>query len=1326
MTIALDTVVKQLTDSGIIAPGKLENFIPPKASPKDGEALLRELHKQKLLTTFQTQQVAANKTKSLILGNYTLIDRIGAGGMGQVFKAEHRRLKRVVAIKMLPKAMLKDATAVARFQREVEAAAKLRHTNIVATDDADEANGVHFLVMEYIEGQDLSVLVKKNGPFPVGKAVNYILQAARGLEFAHSKGVIHRDIKPANLLLGNDGVVKILDMGLARIDSDGPAQTELTGSGTIMGTVDYMSPEQALNTKHADHRADIYSLGISLYYLLAGKSAYGGETAMEKLMAHSTQPIPSLQDVQTTVPKGLDAVFKKMVAKKMEDRYQSMGEVIEALEDLGIGGSATVRKGEVASTVALSPEQKKMLASQAKKKPRGSITEVVASEKTKHLFLKIIGGSFATIIAPILVAFLIRYVEKKDEPAKPPAANAPANVPPVEVATNTTSQPIAHVVDDGSPKPLVAPFDAKQAHAGQAAWAKHLGRSVEQKNPVGMTMVLIPPGEFLMGSTDEQVAAALKAAEEIKASQTEKDRIQKAERPQHQVVINKPFLMSATEVTIGQFRKFVETSKYVTEAEQYGFGDSAEKVLSDKVPAKSRGLNWKSPGYVVTDDSPVAQVTWNDACAYCAWVSEQEQRSPWYRPDGKGGWLIAAHANGYRLPTEAEWEHACRAGTTTQNSFGDDYAELEQFGWFNKNAGGMTKPVALKLPNPFGLFDIHGNLYEWCQDFYDEKWYEKPQSNDPKGPSSGSLRVLRGGSWYNSASLCRSAYRNSYTPSSRSNAIGFRGVRVADAASESRLATGTATVQPNQPWNTPAFQAWMKEVQAMPAEKQIEAVSKKLIESNPGFDGNVTGHDGNGIPVIEGGMVTELGFVTDSVRDISPVRALAGLKTLSCRGSGVGKGKLSDLSPLQGMPLTILNCAGTRVSDLSPLEGMKLTGLTCNGTPVSDLTPVKGMPLWKLYCYSTPVSDLSLLQGMNLNGIRFTPTNITKGMDVIRQMKTLNTIGTDGTNKFPPEEFWKKYDAGEFGTPAVTTQPNKPWNTPAFQAWMKEVQALPAEKQVEAVSKKLMELNPGFDGKLYDQSERANSTARIENGVVTELGVITDNLTDISPVQALAGLKWLNCSGSGNGKGKLSDLSPLQGMPLTILSFNNTRVSDISALREMKLITLQCKETQVFDLKPLAGMPLTFINCYATPVADLSPLRAIPLTFLDCSYTKVTDLTPLKGMKLAELRCHSSQISDLSPLQGLPLTTLNCNGTRVSDLSALAGMPLTALGCSYTPVSNLSPLTTVTTLRDLRVTKTKVTAAGVAALQKALPNCKIEWDDPAKPKTPEPAAAGTK
>ncbi len=341
MSAPLETVVKQLQDSGIVAAGKLENFVPPKAHPKDVKELVADLVKEKHLTRFQAVQVAAGKAKSLLLGGYTILDKIGAGGMGQVFKALHRRMDRTVAIKMLPSAMTKDAAALARFEREVRAAAKLTHTNIVAAHDADVANGVHFLVMEFVEGQDLSALVKTNGPIPVDKAANYILQAARGLEFAHGEGVIHRDIKPANLLVDKKGTVKILDMGLARIETgDVGAQADLTGTGAVMGTIDYMAPEQALSTKHADARADIYSLGCTLYYLLTGRPPYTGETLMGRLLAHREDPIPSLYEVNGDVPSELEAIFHKLLAKQIDERYQSMTELIVELERITGAGSS--------------------------------------------------------------------------------------------------------------------------------------------------------------------------------------------------------------------------------------------------------------------------------------------------------------------------------------------------------------------------------------------------------------------------------------------------------------------------------------------------------------------------------------------------------------------------------------------------------------------------------------------------------------------------------------------------------------------------------------------------------------------------------------------------------------------------------------------------------------------------------------------------------------------------------------------------------------------------------------------------------------------------
>lgn len=271
---------------------------------------------------------AKAELKGSVLGEYTVLEQIGAGGMGQVFKAVHRRMERTVAIKVLPKESLSSPDAVQRFQREVRAAAKLSHPNIVHAYDAGEQGGTPFLVMEYVPGTDLLRHVQKHGPLPVNRAIDYILQAAHGLEYAHGKGVIHRDIKPSNLLLSNDATVKILDMGLARLHN-GKEGDYSTQTGAVMGTIDFMAPEQADDSKLADRRSDIYSLGCTLYFLLTGKPIYGG-SSIQKVMAHREKPIPSLPEV----PEALQAVFRRMVAKKPEDRYQSMKEVVDALLEL--------------------------------------------------------------------------------------------------------------------------------------------------------------------------------------------------------------------------------------------------------------------------------------------------------------------------------------------------------------------------------------------------------------------------------------------------------------------------------------------------------------------------------------------------------------------------------------------------------------------------------------------------------------------------------------------------------------------------------------------------------------------------------------------------------------------------------------------------------------------------------------------------------------------------------------------------------------------------------------------------------------------------------
>lgn len=329
------------------------------------------------------------------------------------------------------------------------------------------------------------------------------------------------------------------------------------------------------------------------------------------------------------------------------------------------------------------------------------------------------------------------------------------------------------------PPRAVAPFAADQAKAHQATWAEHLATSVEQQNSLDMTIVLIPPGEFMMGSSPEQIEFALHWLTTIpRVAPGEADRIRNEEQPQHRVVLTQPIGIGRTEVTIGQFRRFVEATNYVTETQRCGGGNSSKPNESD--PAKRIAL-WHSPGYQVTDQSPVTQLTWNDMIAFCNWLSEHERRACCFQRNDQGVWVRVANANGYRLPTEAEWEFACRAGATTHYSFGDEVAALDDYAWFNRTAEQGreigARPVASKRPNPFGLYDMHGNVWERCQDFHDPAWYSKSPRDDPQGPATGSHRMVRGAGWHYFDLHCRSAYRNNYSPIGRTGNTGFRVVR---------------------------------------------------------------------------------------------------------------------------------------------------------------------------------------------------------------------------------------------------------------------------------------------------------------------------------------------------------------------------------------------------------------------------------------------------------------------------------------------------------------------------------------------------------------------
>ena len=331
-----DEFLVLVRNSGIVDEKRLAAYLEKARAasplPSEPKPLAERLVRDGLITHFQAEQFLQGKWRRFTIGNYKVLERIGSGGMGSVFLCEHKFMRRRAAVKVLPSAQSNDPSALERFYREARAVAALDHPNIVRAYDIDQEDNLHFLVMEYVDGSSLQEIIQRVGPLDPVRCAHYISQAALGLQHAHEvAGVVHRDIKPGNIILDRSGTVKVLDLGLARFFYDEDDHLTKKFDETVLGTADYLAPEQALDSHSVDIRGDIYSLGGTFYFCLTGVAPFTEGTVAQKLIWHQTRQPKPIRAFRPDVPAEMIAIVNRMLAKDPEQRYQTPLEVAQAL-----------------------------------------------------------------------------------------------------------------------------------------------------------------------------------------------------------------------------------------------------------------------------------------------------------------------------------------------------------------------------------------------------------------------------------------------------------------------------------------------------------------------------------------------------------------------------------------------------------------------------------------------------------------------------------------------------------------------------------------------------------------------------------------------------------------------------------------------------------------------------------------------------------------------------------------------------------------------------------------------------------------------------------
>ena len=626
----------------------------------------------------RARQPSVTRTVPELIAGYKRVRQLGVGGMGEVHLAHHDRLNRNVALKLLRPNVIGDEAFSQRFLRESKAMAAVSHPNVVAIHDAGEVDGFLFMALEYVEGTDLSKMLRTRGTIDEPTALRIMIGCCRGLEAIERAGLVHRDIKPANIFLDRAGEPKIGDLGLAR-HTDGEDRMTLTGAA--WGTPAYMPPEQLRGVADIDIRCDLYALGATLYTILTGSEPFTGPTSFVVTSRILNEPAPDPRLLNRTVSPQLSAIIRTCLEKDRDKRYgdpellrvdlERARDGLPLLHAQVLGGpEASSTPGVAAGAATPLPGAQQRRAPVAGPPPR-------VGTGLDPLVIKLIAyGTAAGVIA--LVFWSLQggtSAPRPDDKTTVLAATGPA-------ASQQVSQP----------------WMSAEGRDELGPWA------TLSVGPATMRLRRIPAGSYLMGSPAEQPG-------------------HQAGETAHPVTISHPFWLAETEVSRAQWRA--------------AMGESAKN--DGNLPAD--GLSWFE-----AHDFTVAL-------------------------------KHAAHGATVRLPSEAEWEYACRAGSPEAFASGPEPDPKEWLAVPDKGA----RPVRLGLPNHFGLYDLHGNVREWCQDNWDgHSALSAREEIDPLG-QLGALAVLRGGAWDLPVSTGRSAARSAADPQEHVTDAGVRFV-IEDAA----------------------------------------------------------------------------------------------------------------------------------------------------------------------------------------------------------------------------------------------------------------------------------------------------------------------------------------------------------------------------------------------------------------------------------------------------------------------------------------------------------------------------------------------------------------